>query len=83
MLISKVNNRLAWVADGAVLKIEGGNFAVTGYIPSTPFANVGYYTNEGGQIIITGGNFGFNPSAWVAAGYTATQNGNIWTVAKN
>lgn len=59
MLISKVNNRLAWVADGAVLKIEGG------------------------QIIITGGNFGFNPSAWVADGYTATKNGTIWTVSKN
>ena len=80
---SKVNNRLAWVADGAVLKIEGGNFAVTGYIPSTPFANVGYQTNEGGQIIITGGTFGFDPSQWVADGYTATKNGNIWTVSKN
>ena len=34
-----------------------------------------------GTVIITGGTFGFDPTTWVAAGYTATKNGSTWTVA--
>lgn len=34
-----------------------------------------------GKVIITGGTFGFNPTTWVATGYTAVDNGNgTWTV---
>jgi hypothetical protein len=34
-----------------------------------------------GTVIITGGTFGFDPTAWVAAGYKATKSGSTWTVA--
>ena len=37
-----------------------------------------------GTVIITGGTFGFNPSAWVADGYEATYDSTskVWTVAQ-
>lgn len=38
------------------------------------------YTSDGGQVIITGGTFGFDPTTWVADGYTATKSGTTWTV---
>lgn len=34
-----------------------------------------------GTVIITGGTFGFDPSAWVAAGYQAVENNGVWTVS--
>jgi len=34
-----------------------------------------------GTVIIKGGTFGFDPSAWVAEGYAATKNNGTWTVA--
>ena len=34
-----------------------------------------------GTIIISGGTLGFDPSAYLAEGYTATENEGIWTVA--
>ena len=34
-----------------------------------------------GTVIITGGTFGFDPSAWVAEGYQAVKNGSTWTVS--
>ena len=68
-----------YVADGAVLYIAGGVF---GPAPNHPSDANAPFIAEGGQIIITGGTFGFNPSAWVADGYTATQNGSVWTVSK-
>lgn len=34
-----------------------------------------------GTVIITGGTFGFNPSAWVADGYQAVENAGVWTVS--
>ena len=38
-----------------------------------------------GTVIIKGGTFGFDPSAWVADGYTATKDETTktWTVAAN
>ena len=37
-----------------------------------------------GDVIITGGTFGFDPSAWVATGYKVVKNGNTWhVVAEN
>jgi hypothetical protein len=35
----------------------------------------------GGTLIISGGTFGFDPTSYLADGYTATENEGIWTVA--
>ena len=34
-----------------------------------------------GKVVITGGTFNFDPSAWVPAGYEAVKNGSEWTVS--
>ena len=69
-----------YAASGATVYINGGEFGK----PSThnDYKNVPIKTAGTGKVIITGGTFGFNPSAWVADGYAATQNGTVWTVAK-
>ena len=33
-----------------------------------------------GEVVINGGTFGFDPTQWVAAGRTVTNNGSTWTV---
>ena len=35
-----------------------------------------------GNVIITGGTFGFDPTNWVAEGYEAIKDGDTWTVSK-
>ena len=67
------------ILDGAVLYINGGVFGAASNHPTDPTSP---FVVDGGQVIITGGTFGFNPSAWVADGYVATQNGSTWTVSK-
>lgn len=68
----------ACAVNGATIKIEGGNF---GPAPQHPRWKYPIYTADGGQVIITGGTFGFDPTEWVADGYVATQNDSTWTVA--
>ena len=68
----------AYVADGAVLYVKGGVF---GPAPNHPTDANAPFLVEGGQVIITGGTFGFDPTEWVAEGYVATKNGSTWTVA--
>ena len=68
----------AYVADGAVLYVKGGVF---GPAPNHPTDANTPFLVEGGQVIITGGTFGFDPTEWVAEGYVATKNGSTWTVA--
>lgn len=34
-----------------------------------------------GNVVITGGTFGFDPSTWVAEGYEAVKSGTTWTVS--
>lgn len=44
----------------------------------------GHVNNIGiidGTLIITGGTFGFDPTDYLAEGYTATEADGIWTVA--
>ena len=67
----------AYVGAGATLEINGGTFG-------TASSRSGYTAGLLGEgtIIITGGTFGFNPSAWVADGYEAVQNGSVWVVSK-
>ena len=66
-----------YAGNGATVYIKGGNFGKTS-------TRDGY--TEGilgdGKIVITGGTFKFNPSQWLANGYTATENNGTWTVSK-
>jgi len=68
-----------WADDGAVVSIESGNY-------TSPSTEVGTATavlaGTNGSISITGGTYGSDPSAYVASGYVATKNGDVWTVGK-
>ena len=70
------NNKRAYIyADaGSTVYVKGGNFAAAN--PRT-----GHILGNG-TVIITGGTFGFDPSAWVATGYKAVKNGNTWYVVE-
>ena len=71
----RAKNSFFWADGDAVIYVEGGNF--TGVA-----SNNKVYTSNGGQVIITGGTFNFDPTAWVAEGYTATKSGSTWSVSK-
>lgn len=59
---------------GATVIVNGGNFG-------KPSTRPGYTGIMGlGTVIVKGGTFGFDPSAWVAEGYTAVKDGSTWTV---
>ena len=62
---------------GAVVEINGGTFGVA---PNHPRWTTPFYIDDVSTVIITGGTFGFDPTAWVADGYVAVQNGSTWTV---
>ena len=73
------NNKRAYVycAAGATVEINGGTFAK----PSTRAGYTAGILGEG-NIVIKGGTFAFNPSAWVAEGYQAVYDDatKTWTV---
>ena len=71
----RAKNSFFWADGGAVIYVEGGNF---GGVASTKKV----YTSNGGQVIITGGTFNFDPTVWVAEGCTITKSGSTWTVSK-
>lgn len=59
----------------------------TVYVNGGTFGNPSNRTSDGifpimgeGNVIITGGTFGFDPSTWVASGYKAEYSGTTWTV---
>lgn len=60
---------------GTTVYVNGGTFGVA----STRDGYAAGIMGEG-AVIITGGTFGFDPTNWVAEGYTATKNGSTWTV---
>ena len=68
-------NKFFAAQNGAVIYVEGGNF---GGVSSTDKV----YTSTDGKVIISGGTFNFDPTKWLASGYTATKNGSTWTVSK-
>lgn len=72
------NQKRAYIYAGAgtTVYVNGGTFGKA----STRSGYTAGILGEG-TVIITGGTFGFNPSAWVADGYVATQNDSTWTVA--
>ena len=57
------------------ITIEDGNYTVD-------FSNGGvFYLTSALAPTLKGGTYNFDPSAYCAAGYAATQSGNVWTVA--
>ncbi len=77
---SNIYNKRAYiyVDTGATVTINGGNFGEACQHPSSTYNNKAFLGN--GTIIITGGTFGFDPSAWVATGYVAVEDSGVWTV---
>lgn len=67
-----------YVGSGATVYVNGGTFGPA----STRNGYTAGILGEG-TVIITGGTFGFDPSAWVAEGYTATESDGTWTVSAN
>lgn len=65
----------AYVGAGAKLTINGGTFG-------TASSRSGYTAGllGEGEIVITGGVFGFDPTKWVADGHTVLKNGKQWYV---
>lgn len=74
----KDNQKRAYICadEGSIVYVKGGTFGKAS-------ARSGYTAGilGVGTVIITGGTFGFDPSAWVAEGYEAVENGETWTVA--
>lgn len=73
-----LNQKRAYIYAGAgtTVYVNGGTFG-------TASTRSGYTAGilGDGNIIITGGTFGFDPSNWVADGYEAVKSGTTWTVS--
>ncbi|MBE5732864.1 MAG: hypothetical protein E7353_07535 [Clostridiales bacterium] len=82
---STLNQKRAYIYAGAgtTVYVKGGNFGVAstrkGYTDGILTASDSNGENEG-KVIITGGTFKFDPTKWVADGYTAVKDGDTWTV---
>ena len=61
---------------GSTVTVNGGTFGTA----STRSGYTAGILGEG-TVIIKGGTFGFDPSAWVADGYEAVKTGSTWTVS--
>lgn len=75
------NQKRAYIYAGAgtTVYVNGGTFGKA----STRSGYTAGILGEG-SVVITGGTFGFDPSAWVATGYKVVKNGNTWhVVAEN
>ncbi len=74
----RTSSFFVYVDEGSTCYINGGNF----YKPLANNATKDAFVNPSskGTVVITGGTFNVNPSAWVADGYEAVQNGSTWTV---
>jgi len=64
------------------VNISGGTFTSTYGQAVYKYENTAKPYNNA-SVSITGGTFSSDPSAYVPVGYTATDNGNTWTVTKN
>ncbi len=71
------NQKRAYIYAG-----EGTTVYVTGGTFGKASTRSGYTAGilGPGNVVITGGTFGFDPSAWVAGGYEAVKSGSTWTV---
>lgn len=66
--------------EGAIVYVKGGEFGKPSTHGKKPSP---IYTANNGQVIITGGTFGFDPTTWVADGYKAVKSGEKWYVVAN
>lgn len=73
-----LNQKRAYIyaGDGTTVYVKGGTFGKASTRSGYTAGILG-----SGTVIITGGTFGFNPSAWVATGYQAVENDGVWTVS--
>ena len=73
-----LNQKRAYIYAGAgtTVTINGGEFG-----PASTRSGYTAGILGSGTIVIKGGTFGFNPSAWIADGYEAVKNGSTWTVS--
>jgi len=72
------NQKRAYIYAGAgtTVTVNGGTFGKA----STRSGYTAGILGDG-TVIIKGGTFGFDPSAWVAEGYEAVKSGTTWTVS--
>lgn len=73
-----LNQKRAYIYAGAgtTVYVKGGTFGKASTRSGYTAGILG-----SGTVIITGGTFGFDPSAWVAAGYQVVENAGVWTVS--
>ncbi len=73
-----LNQKRAYIyaGAGATVYVNGGTFG-----PASTRSGYTAGILGDGEVIITGGTFGFDPSAWVADGYVAVKSGSTWTVS--
>lgn len=64
--------------DGTKVTVNGGTFGKASTHKN--YKAVPFKTEGTGEIIVKGGTFGFDPTKWVADGYTAIKEGSVWTV---
>ena len=74
------NQKRAYIyaGSGTTVYVTGGTFGKASTRPGYTAGILG-----DGDVIITGGTFGFDPTTWVADGYVATNNNGVWTVTAN
>ena len=73
----QIRDAIATISGGNIDMLQirnSGNVYISG-------GNVSTLEYHGGTLIISGGTFGFDPTSYLADGYTATENEGIWTVA--
>ena len=66
----------------ATIFVNGGKFYGKPVGSSNPYVKEASINGYTGKVVIMGGEFNFDPSAWVPAGYQAVKNGSTWTVSK-
>ena len=69
----RAKNSFFWADSNAQIIVEGGTFKGVA-------SNKKVVESAGGEVIIKGGTFNFDPTAWVAEGYIAKKSGNNWVV---
>jgi len=71
------NQKRAYIyaGEGTTVYVKGGTFGKASTRSGYTAGILGT-----GNVVITGGTFGFDPSAWVAADYKAEKVGNKWVV---
>ncbi|MBQ2857044.1 MAG: hypothetical protein IJB61_07810 [Bacteroides sp] len=76
------NQKRAYICAMAGTKayVKGGTF---GKASTRSGYSAGILTYDDGEVIITGGTFGFDPTTWVADGYKAVKVGENWIVVAN